>query len=233
MSNVFSALLIAAGLALGGLLIGQGLEDFRMADRSIVIKGLAEQTVDSDFVTWPITVRRAGNSFEEVQKALSADRDKLVGFLNGLGFTPDEIDVMPLIVNDAYSREYASGNSPTRYTGSALVIVNTPRVDAVAGAALATDPLIAAGVQLDAGAGPQYDLRGFNDAKGVLLKAATENALEQATKFAAEAGASLGKLKSANQGIIQISGTTGNAYDSAASRQKRLRVVSTFVYYLE
>jgi hypothetical protein len=233
MNNTLSALVVALGLAIGGALIGGGLEHFRMADRTIVIKGLAEQSVDSDHVTWPLTVRRAGNAFLEVQQALATDRDKLVAFLHGLGFSDAEMEIRPLVVSDAYSREYASSNSPTRYSGSTLVIVHTARVDAVASAALATDPLIADGVQLDAGTGPQYALRAFNDAKGPLLKAATENARAQAIKFAAESGAKLGKLKSANQGIIQISGTSGNPYDSASSREKRLRVVSTFEYYLE
>ncbi|WP_439107907.1 SIMPL domain-containing protein [Congregibacter sp.] len=233
MNNTITSIVIALGLIAGGAFIGNGLERFRMADRSIVIKGLAEQSVDSDYVTWPLTVRRAADSFQSVQESLAADRDKLVGFLHGLGFTSSEMEIRPLVVNDAYSREYASSNSPTRYSGSALVIVKSDRVDAVASAALATDPLIAAGVQLDLGAGPQYSLRAFNDAKGPLLKAATENARAQATKFAAESGARLGGLKSANQGIIQITGTGGNRYDSASSREKRLRVVSTFVYYLE
>ncbi|MDP5052595.1 MAG: SIMPL domain-containing protein [Congregibacter sp.] len=233
MQNTIMAVLIAVGLVIGGAFIGNGLERFRMADRSIVIKGLAEQSVDSDFVTWPLTVRRAGDSFLSVQKSLAADRDKLVEFLHGLGFTSSELEIRPLVVTDAYSREYASSNSPTRYSGAAVVIVNSERVAAVSEAALATDPLIADGVQLDLGTGPSYALRAFNDAKGPLLKAATENAREQAIKFAKESGASLGELKSANQGIIQITGTGGNPYDSASSREKRLRVVSTFEYYLK
>lgn len=233
MNNTLIAIVLSLGLVVGGAFIGNGLEHFRMADRSIVIKGLAEQSVDSDFVTWPLTVRRAGDSFQAVQRSLATDRDKLVDFLHGLGFTSSEMEIRPLMVTDAYSREYASSNSPTRYSGSALVIVKSARVAAVSAATLATDPLIAAGVQLDLGTGPSYALRAFNDAKGPLLKAATENAREQAIKFASESGARLGALKSANQGIIQISGTGGNPYDSASSREKRLRVVSTFVYYLQ
>jgi hypothetical protein len=232
MDKLLPALLIALALVTGGALVGQGLEQFRMADRSIVIKGLAEQNVDSDFATWGLTVRRAGDSFADVQQALAADRDQVVSFLRGIGFTDGEIEVRPLVVTDVYSRQYASGNSPTRYNGEGLVLVKTARVEAVERAALGTDPLVAAGVQLDAGAGPQYELRAFNDAKGPLLKAATENARSQALRFAEEAGASLGALKSANQGVIQISSAAGGRYDSGSSREKRLRVVSTFEYYL-
>lgn len=232
MDRLLPALLIALGLISGGALVGQGLEQFRMADRSLVIKGLAEQTVDSDYATWGLTVRRAGDSFAVVQESLAGDRDRVVAFLRGLGFSDREIEIRPLVVNDAYSREYASRNSPTRYNGSALVLVKTDRVDAVEAAALATDPLVAAGVQLDAGAGPQYQLRAFNDAKGPLLSAATENARSQAQRFAEEAGAALGSLKNANQGVIQISSAAGSRFDSGGSREKRLRVVSTFEYYL-
>ncbi|MFT7289488.1 MAG: hypothetical protein ACI87W_003623 [Halieaceae bacterium] len=232
-AGVLSALVLSIGIALGGWFVGSGLQEFRMADRSILIKGLAEQNADSDYATWSLTVRRAGNTFDMVQGALQADRDKLVAFLTDIGFSAGEFEIRPLRVDDVYSREYASANSPTRYNGSALVLVKTDRVDAVAAAALATDPLIADGVQLDAGNGPRYELRAFNDAKAALLQAATKNARSQARRFAAEAGATLGELKSANQGIIQISGSAGNSYDSATSRGKRLRVVSTFVYYLD
>lgn len=230
--QALSALILAVGVALAGFLVGDGLQSFRTADRSIVIKGLAEKTVDSDFATWALTVRRAGERFLDVQRALAADRDQVVAFLRDLGFANQEMEVRPLVVNDAWSREYASSNSPTRYSGNALVLVKTDRVDKIQAAALATDPLVAQGVQLDAGQGPRYELRAFNDAKGPLLAAATQSAKEQAERFAAEAGATLGPLKNANQGVIQISGTGGSAFDGRGSREKRLRVVSTFEYFL-
>ena len=47
-----------------------------------------------------------------------------------------------------------------------------------------------------------------------------------------EAGAELGPLKNANQGVIRITGDDGNDFDDGSSRMKRLRVVSTFEYEL-
>ena len=69
--------------------------------------------------------------------------------------------------------------------------------------------------------------------KAPLLAEATRNAREQAQKFAAEAGASLGPLRSANQGVIQIGGADGQGFDDGSSRIKRLRVVSSFQYTLQ
>jgi hypothetical protein len=119
-----------------------------------------------------------------------------------------------------------------RFTGSGQVLVKSARVAEVAKAALAIDPLIQAGLVIEGGNGPRYQLRGFNEVKAPLLAEATRNAREQASKFAAEAGATLGRLKSANQGVIRISGDDGGDFDDGSSRVKRLRVVSTFEYEL-
>lgn len=227
-----AALLIAIGIASAGWLVSQGLERLRMADRSVVIKGLAEQDVESDYATWSLAFRRAASNFMEVQKALAADREKVLAFLEEAGFTEEELEVRPLLVRDAYSAEYANANQPFRYTGNGLVLVSTSRIDRVEAAALATDPLISQGVVLDTGNGPRYELRAFNEAKGPLLAEATRHAREQAEAFAADAGASLGPLRNANQGVIQIHGSASQGWDDGTSRSKRLRVVSTFEYEL-
>jgi hypothetical protein len=235
--GLFGALLIAAGLAAGGWGVGQGLERFRLADRSISVKGLAERDVPSDYAVWALNFRRAGGQFGEVQRALADDRDRVLQFLKGRGFTETEIEVRPLQVQDLFAREYGGNNQPLRFQGTGQVLVKTDKTDAVAAAALAVDPLIQAGVQLggsnDGQSGPRYQLRGFNEVKAPLLAEATRNAREQAQKFAAEAGASLGPLRSANQGVIQIGGADGQGFDDGSSRIKRLRVVSSFQYTLE
>jgi hypothetical protein len=225
------ALLLALGLVAAGYAVSHGLERFRMADRSITVKGLAERSVESDYATWTLAFRRAGNGFGEVQQALNGDRDRVVAFLKGAGFKDDEIQVRPLEIQDLLSREYAQANQPFRYNGVGRVLVKSARVAAVADAALATDPLVAAGVSIEPGNGPWYELRGFNEAKASLITEATRNAREQGTKFAAEAGAQLGRLRSANQGVITLSGEDPGG-DDRSSRTKRLRVVSTFEYEL-
>jgi hypothetical protein len=237
LSRLIGALLVGAGIAVAGFLVSQGLERFRMSDRSVTVKGLAEKDVESDFAIWTLSFRRAGNEFGTVQQALAADREKVLAFLKERGFTDTELEARPLQVQDLMARDYAQGNVPFRFNGSGQVLVKTSRVADVASAALAVDPLIQGGIQLggdgEGASGPRYQLRGFNDIKAPLLAEATRNAREQADKFAAEAGASLGPLKNANQGAIRITGTDGNDSDDGSSRSKRLRVVSTFEYELK
>ena len=232
-----AAFLVGLGIALAGFAVSNGLERFRMADRSVTVKGLAEKEVQSDFAVWTLSFRRAGSDFGGVQQALSADRDKVTAFLKTRGFTDAEVEARPLQVQDLFAREYAQGNQPLRFNGTGQVLVKSARVAEVESAARAVDPLIQAGVQLggegEGQSGPRYQLRGFNDIKAPLLAEATRNAREQANKFAAEAGAQLGPLKNANQGVIRITGDDGNDFDNGSSRLKRLRVVSTFEYELK
>jgi hypothetical protein len=235
-ARLLGALLIGAGLAAGGLAIGEGLERFRMAERTVTVKGLAEKDVQADFAVWTLAFRRGGNDFASVQQALSNDRDRVVAFLRSAGFTDAEVEPRPLQVEDLFARDYAQGNQPLRFNGVGRVVVKSARVQEVEAAARSVDPLIKAGVQLssnsDGGTGPRFQLRGFNDVKAPLLADATRNAREQAEKFAAQAGAQLGALKSANQGVIRIADDDGSDIDSGSTRVKRLRVVSTFEYAL-
>jgi hypothetical protein len=236
LTRLAAALAVALGLVAAGVAVGQGLEHFRAADRSVTVKGLAEKDVAADFAVWTLSFRRAGNDFASVQKELAADRERVAAFLAQQGFKPDEVELRPLQVEDAFAREYAQGNQPLRYSGVGRVQVKSARAPAVEAAAKAVDPLIQAGVQLvgeqDGSSTPRYQLRGLNEVKGPLLAEATRNAREQAQKFASEAGAELGRLKSANQGVISLSADDGSDGDHTPSRVKRLRVVSTFSYEL-
>lgn len=233
-SSWLAALLLALGVGAAGFAVSEGLQHFRMADRTVTVKGLAEKAVDSDYAIWMLSFRRAGNDFSGVQQALKVDRQGVIDFLKSHGFSDDEIEVKPLKVQDLLAREYAQNNLPFRYNGAGQVLVKTQRVKVVEQTALGLDPLIQSGIQLEGDlSSPKYQLRGLNDIKATLLSEATKNAKEQAGKFAAEAGASLGQLKNANQGVIRMSGDDGSDFDDGSSRMKRLRVVSTFEYTLE
>ena len=234
--GIVPALILAVGIGFAGMQVAGGIERFRMAERTLTVKGLAERDVKSDFAVWTVPFRRAENDFGSVQQALTADRERVVAFLREQGFSDDEIEVRPLQVQDLLAREYGSDRVALRFTGQGQVVVKSARVDLVAAASNWVDPLVEAGVQLggDGSDGtPRYQLRGFNDIKPILLEEATLSARELASKFAADAGARLGPLRSANQGAIRITDDDDSDMDTSRTIGKRLRVVSTFQFGLE
>src|SRR3546814_15747747 len=90
------AALIAAAVAFAGWSVGQGVERFRMADRTVTVKGLAEMDVKSDFAVWTLGFRRGGDQFAEVQRGLREDRPLVLDFLREQGFADAAIALRPL-----------------------------------------------------------------------------------------------------------------------------------------
>jgi uncharacterized protein len=232
------------GLAVAGFFIGRGTERLRSAVRTVTVKGLVEKEVKSDRAIWTLNLRRASADVKDAQARIAADREAAVAFLKKQGFEDSEIERTPIKTIDKLAREYGQpqGGDPLRYILTASLVVTTPKVDLVRSSLGATDELLRSGVVLDGGDGgspanPRFVVSAFNDLRPQLLAEATKNAREMAQQFAADSGARVGSIRSANQGQIQIFGTDGNdesgAFSPTSTVQKKIRVVSTFEFALE
>ena len=83
--------------------------------------------------------------------------------------------------------------------------------------------------------GPIYVFNGLNDIKIKMIEEATKNATAAGEQFAKDANATLGKIKTANQGTFSI--TARDQVDAWSDNEKqsinkRVRVVSTITFYL-
>ena len=232
------------GLAVAGFFIGRGTERLRSAVRTVTVKGLVEKEVKSDRAIWTLNLRRASADVKDAQARIAADREAAVTFLKKQGFEDSEMERTPIKTIDKLAREYGKpqGGDPLRYILTASLVVTTPKVDLVRSSLGATDELLRSGVVLDGGDGgspanPRFVVSAFNDLRPQLLAEATKNAREMAQQFAADSGARVGSIRSANQGQIQIFGTDGNdesgAFSPTSTVQKKIRVVSTFEFALE
>jgi hypothetical protein len=231
------------GLSVAGFFIGRGTERLRSAVRTVTVKGLVEKEVKSDRAIWTLSLRRASADLKDAQAKIAADRDAALAFLKTQGFDDAEIERTPIRTIDKLAREYGQpqGSDPMRYILTSSLVVSTPKVDRVRSSLGATDALLQSGVVLDGGEGgaanPRFVVSTFNELRPQLLAEATKNAREMAQQFAADSGARVGSIRSANQGQIQIFGTDGNdesgPFSPTSTVQKRIRVVSTFEFALE
>lgn len=233
------------GLALAGFFVGRGVERLRAAVRTVTVKGLVEKEVRADQAIWTLSLRRAGRDLEEARAKIGADRDAALAFLEKQGFSDAEIERSPVRTIDKQAREYGQpqGPDPMRWILTTALVVKTSKVDQVRSAIGSADELLKAGVVLDAGEGgggaanPRYVVTGFNDLRPQLLAEATKNARAMAQQFAADSGARVGGIRSANQGQIQIFGSDGNdesgPFSPTSTPVKKIRVVSTFEFALD
>jgi hypothetical protein len=231
------------GLALGGYFIGTGIARFKSDTRTVTVKGLVEREVKADQAIWSLRFRRASNNLQDAHALIVTDRDTSISFLKAQGFDDEEISRQPTRTIDKLAREYgqSEGTEQFRYVATASLIVTTAKVDLVTRAIGATEELLKSGVVLDGQdydgkANPRYVVTTFNALRPQLLAEATKNARMTAQQFASDSGARVGKIRSANQGAIQIFGTDGNdesaPYSPTSTPTKKIRVVSTFEFEL-
>ena len=239
LSSLILSLSLLVGLYLAGQQIGQGTARFRADNRSLIVKGLAEQEVKADLATWNIAFRRAGNDYAQLQSEIKADKEAVQAFLTKQGFTPAEVQQQPTRTVDKLTNEYSNnqGEDKARFILTGKYTVKSKNVDQVATALGHLDELQAQGILLDSdgGANPSYALTNFNDQlRPLLLDQATANAKVTADQMAKKLGVKVGKLRSANQGVIQIFGADQDSeYGGEGAIQKKLRVVSTFEFDLK
>lgn len=224
--------LLAVGLALAGALIGKGVENARVGDRSVTVRGLSERIVKADLAVLPLKFAAAGNDLQAVQADIDADTAAVRRFLAAQGYQPGEIDLGRLEVTDQYAREYQQQNVAARYRVAQTVIVRTTNVDRVQATTRQLDQLIREGVVLQDYTGPSYIFTKLNDVRPAMIAQATASARTGAQQFARDSGAQLGGIRSATQGSFEILGRDEVGYDANSQVFKKLRVVTTVSYRL-
>lgn len=79
--NLIAGVCIAIGIASSGLAVKAGIDHFVDRDRVVTVKGLAERTVDADYVIWPVTFRVSGN---DLTSLFNVHKPKVQKFVNTL-----------------------------------------------------------------------------------------------------------------------------------------------------
>ncbi|MGV8058460.1 MAG: SIMPL domain-containing protein [Smithellaceae bacterium] len=231
------------GLSLGGYFIGKGSARFRSETRTVTVKGLVEKEVKADQAVWVLRFRRASEDIRDAHTKISSDREATISFLKNQGFKDENISRQPTRTIDKLAREYGQNqaNERFRYVVTSSLLVTTTNIDLVNKALGATEELLKSGVLLDGQreentANPRYIITTFNALRPQLLADATKNARLTAQQFASDSGSQVGKIRSANQGTIQIFGSNGNdesaPYSPTSTPLKKIRVVSTFEFEL-
>jgi hypothetical protein len=230
--SILAALLIGLGLVGAGWFAAQGMARLRTADRYVTVKGSAEKVVDADLVVWPLPHSVGGNDLADVQSRLDANTATIRAFFQQAGFKPAEIVVSPPRLEDRWAWASGDNKPPERFRYSNTVILRTSDVGRALSALRRSGELVAHGVMLSAedgggAGGPDFEYTRLNAIKPALIAEATSNARQSAEQFAKDSGARIGGIRSANQGVVDISNR-----DQGSPQVKKVRVVTTVEYFL-
>lgn len=230
-SVALCGLLIGIGILIAGIQIKNGISSISDNQRVVTVRGLSEREVQADKVTWPIVSKEVGNDLPSIYSRIESTNKAILDFLKSNGITDSEISVNPPQVVDLQADRYSSQNLPYRYNVTNVVVVTSSQVDQVRKLIERQTELLKQGIAIVAGDyqyQTTYEYTGLNDIKPDMIADATKNARQAADKFAADSDSKLGKIKTASQGQFSIEDR-----DQYTPYIKRVRVVSTIVYYLK
>ncbi len=200
-------------------------------ERTVTVKGLAEQEVKANIAIWPIRFTEVDNDLSTLYQTVQVQTDKVISFLLKQGFSTDEISSSLPSIEDRQAQGYVDPNVKYRYAAKVTISIYTKRVDLLLNSRKNMLELAKDGVAIsnqDYNSRTEFLFTELNSVKPAMVQAATTNARQIADKFAQDSDSVLGKIKNASQGQFSISDR-----DSNTPYIKRVRVVSTLTYYLK
>ena len=230
-NTLFLGIFIFLGLASLGYLLGNAVIIFKEYERTVTVKGLSEREYEADIVIWPIQFTKAGNNLEELYESIESSTDKIRMFLEKKGVNKGEVTFTTPSITDKSAQQYGSrAKAEFRYTAIQTVTVYSKNIRSVRSVMGSLSELGKQGIVFTGGnyqAQTEYIFTRLNEVKPEMIEEATRKAREVAEKFALDSKSTLGKIKKASQGQFSI-----NARDKNNRHIKKVRVVSTVVYYL-
>jgi hypothetical protein len=232
-------LTLPAGVVLSTHLARASFEKVKLRDQTITVKGTAERQIAADRATWTASLITRHTAMIEAHRALEADRLRLLAYLAEGGFEPDAVTLGPMDINPVYSRDdkgYQTSDI-VQYVLSQHFTIAGNDVGQVAALAREVDSLISEGLELSSAA-PSYLYTRLDDVKMQLLAEATLNARQRAEQLVANSPSRLGALRSANQGVFQITPVystevTDSGRNDTSTIDKTVRAVVTIEYGIE
>jgi hypothetical protein len=229
--RIYSAAIIAVGIVVLGLCIKGGIDNFTNKDRKVTVKGLSEQEVMADKVTWPILSKELGNDLPQLYSEIGNTQAKIKNFLIRNGVKETEIDVNAPVVIDLNADQYSTNLKGYRYNITSIITVTSNNVKLVRSIIARQGELLKEGVAIVNGGyeNPiKYEYVSFANMKPKMMQEAIENAQKTAQQFAENSHSSLNKIVSADQGQFSI-----DDRDSNTPYIKKVRVVTTVTYSLK
>ncbi len=241
--NLFWLIIFGVTLPLGVVLsthlARRSFEKVKLRDQTIRVKGYAEQSIVSDRAQWSASISRRGVDRTAAYNQLQKDRAALLAFLTSHGFEPEVVHATPVGIYELIKRD-AKGNRTNEieyYTVSQRFTIESTDVQEVAAVANAAAALIAEGINLEADP-PDYLYTKLNDLKLEMLARSTANARQRAEKLVSASSNTLGALRSASQGVFQITPAYSNevsnsGFSDTSSIHKKIRAVVTLEYAIQ
>jgi hypothetical protein len=202
----------------------------------ITVKGYAEKLVNSDLAEWNFGASFACDTRAEAVSLAEGREKEVREYLQKNGIVVQEISLDPLRITAEYIQDENGNNTNTvdYYVGSLHFKITTTNISLVEKLSRDIVKLNGTGLAISSDS-PNFLIKDLEQYKLELLRDATQTAKARAEEIVTAGGRKLGPLKSAVQGVFQV--TSPNSIDvsgygeyDTSTVQKKVSLVVTVQY---
>lgn len=179
----------------------------------IQVTGLGSKDFESDLIVWTGAYTQVDKNLKDAYEKLYVDQGKIVEFLKKRSLSENDYIFSSVTINKLYDNIIdVDKNQKQIFKGYSLrqeLKIESKEINKVEKISREISELINMGIEFYSFA-PAYYYTQMSELKKELIEQATENATERAKTIATKAGFDLGRLKSANMGVIQIIARNSN-----------------------
>ena len=210
-SGLGAGVALAIGLVVASAIGGWAFVKARRGDQTITVTGSARKRIRSDLVIW-----RAGVSFQapalaDAYRSLSESVPRVKAYLISKGIAENQITISSISSQTLHART-DQGEDTGQITGYSLrqqLEVRSTDVDKIAKIAREATELINQGILLESNA-PEYLYTKLGEEKITMLAEAAKDAKVRAERIAESTGSSIGSVRTARMGVLQITPADSN-----------------------
>jgi hypothetical protein len=214
MQKFFVSVVVVIGIIVAALIVRNAYIYKFKQNETVTVTGLAEKNFSSDLIVWRGTFERKTMTLKEAYSLIKADENAIKKYLKENGVTDSEIIFSSIKTEKEFFNTYNANGTrlSSTFTGFKLsedVTVESKEIDKVEKVSREVTQLIESGTEINSYE-PSYYYTNLSELKIDLLAKASADAHKRAETIAENSGSSLGKIKSANMGVFQITGQNSN-----------------------
>ena len=210
--HIFNAgFALAVALVLSSIVGAWAYTHAKKSEESVTVTGSAKKRIKSDLVIWRSGVSFQAPQLSEAYKALSDNIPRVKQYILSKGVPEDQITVSSISSTTLHDKD-SDGNESAKITGYSLrqeIQVRSSDVDKIERLAREATELINQGILLESNA-PEYYYTKLGDLKIEMLAEAAKDAKVRAQQIASSTGSTIGSVRSAKMGVLQITAADSN-----------------------
>ncbi len=201
--NIGAAL--AVGMVVSSLVLAWAYSNGKKGTEVVTVTGSARKRIKSDMVKWSAEVSYRAPKLAGAYQLLAENVPRVKEYLKKKGIAEDQITISAISSRTLDGRDQ-NGNTTSEIIGYSLsqrVDVRSSEVELISKIARESTELIKEGILLNSNS-PRYFYTKLSDLKIEMLGEAAKNARLRADRIASSTGSSIGTIRSARMGVMQI-----------------------------